>query len=60
LVALLLVNGYVLQRTETILRSCGGGQPHDPLWNRLRTVSIVSIVLWAAIVLAGTILNSIS
>ena len=60
LVALLLVNGYVLKRTETILRSRGGEQPYDPLWNRLRTSSIVSVALWAAIVLAGTILNSIS
>jgi hypothetical protein len=60
LVVLLLVNGYVLKRTETTLRSCGGGQPHDPLWDRLRATSIVSVVLWAAIVLAGTILNSIS
>jgi hypothetical protein len=60
LVALLLVNGYVLKRTETILRTGGEGQQHDPLWNRLRTTSIVSVVLWTAIVLAGTILNSIS
>jgi hypothetical protein len=60
LVALLLVNGYILKRTETTLRTRGEGQPHDPLWNRLRTTSIVSVVLWAAIVLAGTILNSIS
>lgn len=60
LVVLLLVNGYVLKRTETTLRSHGGGQPHDPLWNRLRTASVVSVVLWAGIVLAGTILNAIS
>jgi hypothetical protein len=60
LVALLLANGYILKRTETILRAHGGGQPHDPLWNRLRKSSIASAVLWAAIVLAGTILNTIS
>lgn len=60
LVALLLANGYVLKRTETILRARNGGQPHDPLWNRLRSTSIVSLVLWSAIVLAGTILNSVS
>jgi hypothetical protein len=60
LVALLLANGYTLKRTETILRARGGGEPHDPLWNRLRTSSMASAVLWAAIVLAGTILNSIS
>jgi hypothetical protein len=60
LVALLLANGYVLKRTETILRARDGGQPHDPLWSRLRNCSIASAVLWAAIVLAGTILNSIS
>jgi hypothetical protein len=60
LVGLLLANGYVLKGTETILRARGGGEPHDPLWTRLRTTSIVSVALWASIVLAGTVLNSIS
>ena len=60
LVALLLANGYVLKRTETVLRARDGGHAQDPLWNRLRNTSLVSLVLWSAIVLAGTILNSIS
>jgi hypothetical protein len=60
LVGLLLVNGYVLKRTETTLRARSGGEPRDPLWARLRMTSIVSVVLWASIVLAGTVLNSIS
>ncbi len=60
LVALLLVNGSVLQRTERALRSRSstawemtGG---DPLWTRLRTTAVMSVTLWTAILLAGTIL----
>ncbi len=59
LVALLLANGYVLTRTETRLRE-SGGSARDPLWTRLRRTAIASVVLWTAIVLAGTILTSSS
>lgn len=61
LVALLLVNGAVLQRTETALRTpqtAAGDVAQSALWARLRTVAITSIVLWTAIVLAGTVLLS--
>lgn len=60
LVALLLINGSVLQRTEQRLRSVssvtGSAVPVEPLWKRLRFVAAISIFLWTAIVLAGVIL----
>lgn len=59
LVALLLANGAVLQRTETALRASRTSDAADSaLWARLHTVAITSIVLWTAIVLAGTVLMS--
>lgn len=60
LVVLLLANGYVLKRTETLLRARNGGEARDPLWARLRMTAAASVVLWTAIVLAGTVLNSVS
>jgi hypothetical protein len=60
LVALLLANGFVLQQTEARLRAQGGGQSQELLWRRLQATAIASVILWAAIVLAGTVLTSIS
>lgn len=60
LVALLGVNGVALQRTETALRepteSVTGAVEDEQLWQKLRRAAIASVVLWTAIVLAGTIL----
>ena len=60
LVALLLVNGIVLERTEKAFRN------HSPsdvdvvneqlLCGKLRRTAVASITLWTSIVLAGTIL----
>ena len=60
LVALLLANGTLLQRTEQKLRA-GGLQtpsraPKEQLWSRLRFAAATSMMLWTAIVLAGVIL----
>jgi hypothetical protein len=59
LVALLLANGAVLTRTEAALRSTsadatamGGAR----LWRRLRLTSWLSLSLWTATVVAGTVL----
>lgn len=60
LVGLLLTNGYLLKRTETTLRARGRGDDGDPLWIRLRRTAMASVLLWTAIVLAGTVLTSIS
>ena len=54
LVALLLLNGFVMTRTEKSL----GSQPEDTaLWARLRTVAILSAALWLATTLAGVVLK---
>jgi len=53
LVALLLVNGLVMQQAERLASSAP-----SKAWPRLKTTSIVSLVLWFAVVLASTILKS--
>jgi hypothetical protein len=56
LLALLLSNGFLLERTETALRE---GEPDSPvLWARLRYISAASIALWLGLILAGTVLMS--
>jgi hypothetical protein len=60
LVALLLVNGSVLQRIEQKLRAghllTNAAKPRQKLWSRLRFAAATSMTLWTAIVLAGVIL----
>lgn len=55
LVALLLINGFGMTRTERALASGGGG---DAPWRTLRTLAIVSAVLWIATTLVGVILTN--
>jgi hypothetical protein len=60
LVALLVINGVVLERTEASLRRNGGpshGPPPDH-WGMLRGAAIASIALWIATLVAGTVLTS--
>jgi hypothetical protein len=53
LIALLLFNGYTMLQTERRLRL----NPVDGRqWIRLRTASLLSLALWFAVVLAGSIL----
>ncbi len=54
LVALLLVNGYVMTRTEGALAK---SPENAVLWERMRTLAIVSAVLWLATTLAGVVLT---
>jgi hypothetical protein len=58
LVALLLVNGVNLQRTERRLRAMTlvDQSRLSGLWSRLRFAAGTSMFLWTAIVLAGVIL----
>ncbi len=57
LVALLLANGAVLERTEHALQSTVVGPRHESrLWRRLRWTSRLSLVLWTSTVVAGTVL----
>jgi hypothetical protein len=61
LVALLVLNGVVLERTETALRRSGIAASTDSppaLWGRLRFSAFCSIGLWIATLVAGTILTS--
>ncbi len=58
LIGLLLFNGWVMQRAE---RSLESGNPSDARgWSRLRAASMVSLALWFAVVLAGSILPNVS
>jgi len=54
-VGLLLVNGFVMTRTERALAN--GGDP-GVLWGRLRTVSLLSLTLWIATTLVGVALTN--
>jgi uncharacterized membrane protein len=54
LVALLLVNGFVMTQTEKALSS---NNQDAKLWNRLRAIAILSAVLWLATTLAGVVLK---
>ena len=55
---LLLANGYIMLRTERALEQ---GDPADASgWRRLRRASIGSLVLWFAVVLAGSVLPNVS
>jgi uncharacterized membrane protein len=56
LVGLLLVNGFAMTRIERSLnRTADEG---TALWDRLRTVSVLSLVLWIATTLAGVVLTN--
>lgn len=58
LVALLLINGVVLERTESALRRAVGSEPAG-LWTRLNFNAIGSLVLWSATLVAGiTLVNT--
>jgi len=54
LVALLLVNGLMMTRTEKALAA---DVQSDALWNRMRTVALVSAALWILTTLAGVVLK---
>ena len=55
LVGLLLLNGFMMTRTERALASNGDD---GALWGRLRTISVLSLVLWIATTLAGVVLTN--
>jgi hypothetical protein len=53
LIVLLLANGLVMRQAEQLARTLP-----DRAWRQLKTTSIMSLVLWFAILLASTILAS--
>lgn len=56
LVASLLVNGAVLRSTERSAMKGSDPAVNGRLWARLKLTSILSIILWTCVLLAGTIL----
>lgn len=57
LVALLLLNGYGMTRTERTLQL---GDPAEARgWRRLRHAAVASLALWFAVVLVGSILPNL-
>lgn len=58
LVALLLANGWLMLRTEQGLMRRDPGDARG--WRRLRGIAVASLVLWFAVVLAGSILPNAS
>jgi uncharacterized membrane protein len=55
LVGLLLANGFVMTRTE---RALANGGDAGALWDRLRTISVLSLILWIATTLVGVALTN--
>jgi hypothetical protein len=53
-VALLLVNGFMMMRAEKALAA---DVQSDALWNRMRTIALMSGALWLLTTLAGVILK---
>jgi hypothetical protein len=56
-VALLLANGAVLERTERALRrGAAGADAETRLWRRLKATTCLSLLLWTCTLVAGTVL----
>lgn len=60
LVALLLFNGVLLNRTESALRQSADGAGSESLWSRLKFNAISSLVLWSATLVAGITLVNVA
>jgi len=60
LVALLLINGVLLNRTESALRRSTDGAGSESLWSRLKFNAISSLVLWSATLVAGITLVNVA
>ena len=54
-VGLLLINGFIITRTERVLVRWGD---KDTLWNRMRLLAYLSEGLWLSTILAGVLLAS--
>lgn len=53
----LLANGYLLRRSERKAVSAATRREKDAGWNSLRTGAAVSLALWGAVLLAGSLLT---
>jgi len=54
-IGLLLLNGFMMTRTEKAL---GSGGNETALWGRLRTISVLSLILWITTTLVGVVLTN--
>lgn len=54
-IGLLMANGFVMNRTE---RALAGSGDDGALWGRLRTISVLSLILWLGTTLAGVVLTN--
>lgn len=54
MVILLLINGFILTRTESALLR---NKNDTAAWSRLRIVAVLSVVLWLGTALAGVVLK---
>jgi hypothetical protein len=54
-IGLLLLNGFMMTRTEKAL---GTGGNETALWGRLRTISVLSLILWITTTLVGVVLTN--
>jgi hypothetical protein len=54
-VGVLLLNGFMMTRTEKALAS---GGDETALWARLRTISVLSLILWITTTLVGVVLTT--
>lgn len=54
-IGLLLLNGFMMTRTEKAL---GSGGNDTALWGRLRTISVLSLILWITTTLVGVVLTN--
>ena len=57
LIALLLVNALLMQSSERTLSVSAAGNTAALAWSRIRVSSIVSVALWASIVLVSIVLS---
>lgn len=60
LVALLVINGVLLERTESALRRSADNDGSESLWSRLKFNAIASLVLWSATLVAGITLVNVA
>jgi hypothetical protein len=58
LIALLLLNGFMMRRTERSIATPDADV--EQLWNRLRTAAITSVALWLIVALAGVTLTNVA
>src|ERR1700736_3156 len=57
LIALLLVNALLMQSSERTLSVSAAGNAAALAWSRIRVSSVVSVALWASIVLVSIVLS---